>query len=449
MKKKTHEEFTKEVFDIVGTEYAVMGNYVNTDTHILMKHNLCGHEWNVRPTLFLSNASRCPACSAKNKTKTHDKYVAEIYELVGDEYSVMSSYISSRKHVSMKHNLCGYEWDVRPYSFLCGSRCPKCARNFEIVIGKNDLWTTHPHCAKLLKNLNDGFKYSHGSRSKVDWICPECGIVINKKISAAIQNGLCCRFCSRYNSFPNRFMGAILDSLGVYYIAEKTFDWSNRKKYDFYVPDKNLIIEMFGLQHYEQCYFRKNEKQRTLQEEQENDSWKESIAKKHGVKNYFIIDSRKSEIEWIKQSLIESDLSKIIDFTNIDWDDCYHKSFSSRMMQAVYMWNNGVQISEISQKLKVVPWTIRSYLYKASSIGLCNYEKQVRLSSAKQVISLQTLEVFSSAKEAGLNYGLSDGTNITRCCRGTASHAGWNESIKEYMKWQYYEDYLNKIGGAA
>ena len=36
-KRKTHDTFIKEVYDLVNDEYIVLGNYINNKTKILMK----------------------------------------------------------------------------------------------------------------------------------------------------------------------------------------------------------------------------------------------------------------------------------------------------------------------------------------------------------------------------------------------------------------------------
>jgi len=48
-KRKTHEEFIQEVYDLVGNEYTVLGKYINATTKILIRHNTCGHEYVVTP----------------------------------------------------------------------------------------------------------------------------------------------------------------------------------------------------------------------------------------------------------------------------------------------------------------------------------------------------------------------------------------------------------------
>ncbi|HCL4455161.1 TPA: hypothetical protein N2D10_003188 [Clostridium botulinum] len=60
--------------------------------------------------------------------KLYSKSTEEVYELVGDEYTVIGKYTKSDEKIRMKHNVCGYdEWDVIPDNFLRGTRCRKCA----------------------------------------------------------------------------------------------------------------------------------------------------------------------------------------------------------------------------------------------------------------------------------------------------------------------------------
>ncbi|MEH7457484.1 hypothetical protein V7183_09625 [Bacillus sp. JJ1127] len=121
---KTHETFVQEVFDRVGYEYTVLGHYINTDTHIQMRHNTCQYEYLVTPDKFLSG-TRCPDCYG-NQKKTTQQFIKEVYNLVGDNYSIIGEYINSATKICLKHNECGYEYMVAPSSFLAGTRCPAC-----------------------------------------------------------------------------------------------------------------------------------------------------------------------------------------------------------------------------------------------------------------------------------------------------------------------------------
>ena len=124
-RKKTNEEFIKEVYDLVGDEYTFLEEYINSATKIKCKHNLCGYEWHVTPNSFLSQNSRCPKCS---KRKSNDKFIKEVYELVGDEYTFLEEYIDTKTKIKCKHNKCGHIYFVSPNNFLNGNRCPQCMK---------------------------------------------------------------------------------------------------------------------------------------------------------------------------------------------------------------------------------------------------------------------------------------------------------------------------------
>jgi len=59
----------------------------------------------------------------------------------------------------------------------------------------------------------------------------------------------------------------------------------------------------------------------------------------------------------------------------------------------------------------------------------------------KQVICLNTKEIFSSAVEASKKYDI-DNSAITKCCRGKLKSAGKNSIDNNKMVWMYYEDYI-------
>jgi len=124
-KKKTPEQYVKEVFAKVGDEYVVLEDYINKSTPILMRHISCDHEWKVKPGNFLNNGTRCPNCN-KTKPITTSQFKREVNALVGDEYEVTGTYTTARTKVSITHIKCGHEYSVKRNDFLWGNRCPKC-----------------------------------------------------------------------------------------------------------------------------------------------------------------------------------------------------------------------------------------------------------------------------------------------------------------------------------
>lgn len=58
------EQFYKEIYDLVGDEYTFYGEYINSNTKMKVKHNICGHTYEVSPTKFINCNCRCPRCTS-------------------------------------------------------------------------------------------------------------------------------------------------------------------------------------------------------------------------------------------------------------------------------------------------------------------------------------------------------------------------------------------------
>ena len=112
----------------------------------------------------------------------------------------------------------------------------------------------------------------------------KCGFIFKVRPKDLINGHTYCPKCSKKSSKGERKIIETLSKLKINFIKEKTFDWSNSKRYDFFLPEYNLIIEYNGIQHYKEVpnFFL------PLKEQQEIDKWKKEQAKKHGI-DYFII----------------------------------------------------------------------------------------------------------------------------------------------------------------
>lgn len=130
-------------------------------------------------------------------------------------------------------------------------------------------------------------------------------------------------------SYPERLMSSLLTILSVDFAREQTFPWSTNvigyngknssKRYDFYIPSMNTIIEVHGEQHYSGDF--KHLGGRSLEEEQANDKQKEQLAKNNGIKHYIVINALSSSLSFIKESILSSlEFTSIFDLSDIDWD---------------------------------------------------------------------------------------------------------------------------------
>jgi len=145
--KKSTEEFKKEVYDLVKDEYTVIGIYKKNNIPIMMRHNICGHEYLVRPKDFLHNYQRCPDCYNKKlrslqKSYSDEEFREKLYEKYGNKFEILSEYKGSMKKILVNSTECKHEpWWSRPDELLYGiSNCPKCAIEKKTSKGENELY---------------------------------------------------------------------------------------------------------------------------------------------------------------------------------------------------------------------------------------------------------------------------------------------------------------------
>lgn len=305
---------------------------------------------------------------------------------------------------------CNYIGKMYEYQFAKGVSCQACC-NRKIEKGINDISTTHPHLVKYFVNIEDTYQYSKSANKKVALKCPLCGFIKDITINYFYEKGFACNKCGDGVSYPEKIMHSVLEQLGIEFIARKKFKWSLNRAYDFYIANTNNIIETHGKQHYEEGFIRikSNKKVRCLMEEQQNDRLKEQLAKENGISNYIVIDCRHSELEWIKNSILNSKLVKLFDLSNIDWLKCEEFALSSLVKDACNLWNNGIKRTKvISENLNVCQATIINYLKKGAKLGWCDYSikesnkyrnQRISKANSKKVLCIENNMIFNSLKE--------------------------------------------------
>lgn len=308
-----------------------------------------------------------------------------------------------------------------------GSNCPYCVG--QRVNHTNCLWTTHPEIAKLLKNPQRGFEITSGRNEKEDFVCPDCKDVSEKKMNNVINQGYSCLKCSDGLSYPEKFMMNILSQLKLDFETQRIFNWSRNKRYDFYIKNINCIIETHGLQHYEESSG--NRRGISLDAEQENDRIKENLARDNGITNYIIIDARKSELEYIKNSIVNGEFSNLLNFENVNWTKAHEYACNTLIKTVCDIWNNKeTSTVEIGKVLKLSYPTIRDYLKRGVELDWCEYDpKEIHLKNAKKANKSRERAVFqlsidgdfikeySSATEAANHVNISREL-ISAVCRG-------------------------------
>ena len=142
----------------------------------------CGHEWQADVVTRVNNHG-CPYCSSNkvlygyNDLSTINPVLAEEWHPTRNE-GINPSSVSSTSHIIVWWlGKCGHEWQAAVSSRAKGQGCPFCS-NKRVLVGFNDLETTHPEIAsEWHKEKNIGISpinYTCGSEKKVWWL-GKCG----------------------------------------------------------------------------------------------------------------------------------------------------------------------------------------------------------------------------------------------------------------------------------
>lgn len=343
---------------------------------------------------------------------------------------------SNRKYYKYKCNKCGYSegWIVES-SLLDGCGCACCSGR-TVVEGINDVPTTNPWMVKYFQGGYDEAKqYTSKSSQRIYPVCPDCGRVKNKevKIYDIYRNGSIGCICSDGISIPEKMIYYLLKSLNINFIFQLTknnFKWCESYRYDFYLPDLNMIIETHGKQHYEDA----KGYMKSLKEEKKNDKNKYELALSNGINEYIILDCRESNLEYIRNSILKSRLSDLYDLSKINWNDVNNLALNNLIKEVCQYYEKHPTITkkELSEIFKLSNATIARYIKNGEYIGWCfNVKERGKIATSdanakrlsKKVLCVELNEEFENmtkcAKELSerfnLNYSIS---KISDVCRG-------------------------------
>lgn len=352
---------------------------------------------------------------------------------------------------------CDSEYDMRINTRTTKNcKCPYC-QGYR-VNETNCLSTTHPEVANMLQNSEMGAHLSSGMNRKVDFKCLECNYSEPKIVQTVVKQGFSCPRCSDGYSYPEKFITSMLAQLNVKVERQKVFEWSKIvisdnmstlngiKRYDFYLPDLNYIIETHGEQHY---VHKRRQFKRNFKEEQENDKLKEKYALLNGIEKYIVLDCSKSNLNYIKNKIYNSALNNMLNLDAVDWKSCHSYATSSLVVKVSSLWDEFNNVSELAKHLDLDNTTTRRYLLQGKELGLCSYDpkliaietRQNNLMKAIETRSVKVIQLsrsgdfikeWKNASEASRQLGIN---NIPTVCRGRQKTAGG-------FKWMYKSEHV-------
>ena len=290
-------------------------------------------------------------------------FLYEIGDVINDKFIILErgkKIFSADNNYAEKYYVCkcmsdGYIFECKERELKNRKKCPLCC-SYVVIPGVNDIATTRPELVQFLADKNDAFKYSGLSSHELDFICNICNKPFSAKPSKFPVSFPC--GCHSTDSYPNRFIKELFNQLNISYISELRkihFDWCKKYRYDLYfeINNKRYIVEMDGGQH-------KDEMRASI------DKIKNDIAKENDVEVIRIdcdYQDASKRFSHIKNNIIESRLSEIIDLSCVDWDSVNIKTLTTSMVKEVgKLRNSGYSNKEISDMLNISYRSVSSYL---------------------------------------------------------------------------------------
>ena len=279
----SNDEFLKRAKNIHGNRYAYINKYETDETPLAILCNIHGIFYQT-PACHIRSKSGCQKCAQEkiNKANTYTtiKFLDMARDIHGDKYIYDKELQYTGIYVEIpiickKH---GEFWQT-PRSHLMGRGCQTCGLENRIK-----LRTTTFEEFKLQSQEKHGDKYKYvkstykNYHTPMEIICSMHGIFLQTPGQHTLGRG--CSLCKNKTE-AKLFEWLKSNNFRVEY--QKKFDWCKGKsgyylRFDFYLPDYNIIIELDGNQHFFQVLDWLNP-----EEVREIDGYKMDLANLNGL----------------------------------------------------------------------------------------------------------------------------------------------------------------------
>ncbi len=129
MRRKTHEEFIKEMKE-KQPDIEVLSEYESATKKVDCKCRECNNEWRATPDSLIHNHG-CPECSKRKRgdkrRKTTEQFIEELNK-INPNIEVIGEYKGAREPILVKCKIDGHKWSPIAYSLIDKNNrgCPQC-----------------------------------------------------------------------------------------------------------------------------------------------------------------------------------------------------------------------------------------------------------------------------------------------------------------------------------
>lgn len=192
--KLTEEEYLKQVEVIHKGKIKVLGKFKGSTTKVLVKCNICGHEWEVTPYNTLKGIG-CRKCVDRSRARTYDDFIREFREIHGDNIEILTEYQGISSRLKLRCVIDGHTWETTAGS-LVGKKYTGCSECY-----RRRTRRTHEEYIREMKEIHGDTievlgKY-YNNATKVPLKCNICGHEWTSVYRNTVTLGYGCKRCGR------------------------------------------------------------------------------------------------------------------------------------------------------------------------------------------------------------------------------------------------------------
>lgn len=245
-KKKTQEQFEKDVFDKLGSDYELLSPYPGGHGKVLMRHKICDNTFYKNVHDIMSKKSGCPYCNGSKPALYNEEWVINHTPL---PYRYISGYQGMSKKCKFYCVNCKIEFEQQPqklinqhlYGCNCCSTKKKTHEEFLEELGKECL--QEYEIKSIYTSVDNPIEIKHLVCGYNFTITPYQFIHKHQKVY--------CPICYYKKSKGEVKINLYLNQNQIEYKKEHQFSNLPLYRFDFYLPDLKIAIEYDGKQHFE------------------------------------------------------------------------------------------------------------------------------------------------------------------------------------------------------
>jgi very-short-patch-repair endonuclease len=215
--------------------------YKNGEEKLEIQCGQCNQRFHMNFRSYKHGEQRCPPCQLKKRSLSHNEFKKYVEER-GD--ILLNDYTNSRSKVTISCAVCSKEYCIQANTYRRGGGCKTCVDNKQRL--------AYDEVRKRIGVYGDTLLSTEyiNTKTPLKIKCGLCTSIFYKTLSSKYTSG-----CNKCNATSlEKLMHKYLTDNNYEYLTQHTFYNCRGKRgslfrFDFYIPHKNIIIEVDGLQH--------------------------------------------------------------------------------------------------------------------------------------------------------------------------------------------------------